>query len=125
MRTVDRVLGCLLILGGLGHALGSLQAYKADLVQLLWSLSASLLVWLLSAINLLRAGRTGDKPLTWICLVGNLAWMAASLRFGMLIGNVFDFRPITFVVLLLGLCGFCVQTLMPRMRDADRSLTRG
>lgn len=120
MRTVDRVLGWLLILGGVGHSIGSLQAYRHDQMQLLWAWSASMLVWLLGAVNLLRAGRSGDSALAWICLIGNLAWLAASLRVGVLIGNIFDFRPMIFAVLTLGLCGFCVRTLRRAAPDRGR-----
>ncbi len=120
VRTLDRVLGWVLILGGIGHSLGSLQAYKADQVQLLWSLSASLLVWLLGAINLVRAGRHGDRALAWVCLAGNLAWLIAALRFGVLIGDVLDFRPLTFTVLTLGLSGFSVRSLTQAGPDQGR-----
>ncbi len=114
MKVWDRVLGVLLILGGLGHTAGSLQAYKADQMMLLWSLSFSLFTFLLAGANLIRAGRQGDKALAWLCLAGGLCHIATSLRFGALIGNVFDFRPMIFIVITLGLCGMCVRTLLQR-----------
>jgi hypothetical protein len=112
LKILDRVLSCLLILGGIGHTLGSFQAYKSDQVTLLWSLCASLFVFLLAALNLIRAGRPHDSALAWVCLVAGLCWIAACLRFGALIGNLFDFRPLIFVVLSFGLCTFCVRTLI-------------
>jgi hypothetical protein len=111
---LDRALGCLLLLGGVGHTLGSFQAYGKDPMMLLWSLCASIFVFLLGGLNLLRAGRPGDRALAWLCLVAGICWIVASLRFGSLIGNVFDFRPLIFVVITLGLCGFCVRTAMRR-----------
>jgi hypothetical protein len=38
--------------------------------------------------------------------------IAASLRFAVLIGNLFDPRPLIFGVLTIGLCAFCVRTLI-------------
>lgn len=112
LKILDRVLSCLLILGGIGHTLGSFQFYKSDQMTLLWSLCASLFVFLFAAVSLIRAGRPLDSALAWVCLVAGLCWIAASLRFALLIGNLLDFRPLIFGVLTLGLCGFCVRTLI-------------
>ena len=106
MKILDRILSCLLILGGIGHTLGSLLGYKNDQMTLLWSF------FLFAALSLIRAGRPHDTALAWVCLVAGLCWIAASLRFGVLIGNLLDFRPLIFVVLSLGLCAFCVRTLI-------------
>jgi hypothetical protein len=112
LKILDRVLSGLLILGGIGHTLGSFQAYKSDQMTLLWSLCASLFVFLLAALNLIRAGRPQDRALAWVCLVAGLCWIAACLRFGVLIGNLLDVRLLIFGVLSLGLCAFCVRTLL-------------
>lgn len=112
MKAPDRILSVLLILGGVGHTFGSLQAYRSDQMTLLWSLSASLFIFLLGALNLVRAGRQKDVVLCWLCLVGGLCHIASSLRFGFLIGNFFDFRPVIFVIITLGLCAMCVRTLV-------------
>jgi hypothetical protein len=112
LKILDRILSSLLILGGIGHTLGSLHFYKSDQMTLLWSLCASLFVFLFAALSLLRAGRPQDAALAWLCLVAGLCWIAASLRFGVLIGNLFDPRPLIFGVLTLGLCAFCVRTLI-------------
>ena len=112
MKILDRSLSCLLILGGMGHTLGSLQFYKSDQMTLLWSLCASLFIFLFGALSFIRAGRPRDSALAWLCLVAGLCWIAASLRFAVLIGNLFDFRPLIFCVLSLGLCVMCVRTLV-------------
>jgi uncharacterized membrane protein YfcA len=112
LKILDRVLSCLLILGGIGHTLGSFQFYKSDQMTLLWSLCASLFVFLFGAVSLIRAGRPQDRALAWVCLVAGFCWIAASLRFAVLIGNHLDFRPLIFGVLTLGLCAFCVRTLV-------------
>ncbi len=112
LKILDRILSCLLILGGIGHTIGSLHFYKSDQMTLLWSLCASLFVFLFAAVSLIRAGRPQDRALAWVCLVAGLCWIAASLRFGLLIGNLLDFRPLIFGVLTLALCAFCVRTLI-------------
>lgn len=112
MKILDRVLGCVLILGGVGHTLGSLQFYKNDQMTLLWSLSDSLFILLLGALNLVRAGRPGDTALAWICLVAGLCHIASTLRFGTLIGNFFDFRVVLFILVTLGLCAMSVRTIV-------------
>jgi hypothetical protein len=81
-------------------------------MTLLWSLCASLFVFLLAAINLIRAGRPTDNALAWVCLAAGLCWIVVSVRFGLLIGNLFDFRPVIFTILTGGLCVLCVRALM-------------
>jgi hypothetical protein len=112
LKILDCILGRLLILGGIGHTLGSFRFYKTDPMTLLWSLCASLFVFLLAAINLMRAGRPGDTALAWLCLAAGLCWIGASLRFGSLTGNFFDFRPMIFTLITLALCALCVRTLV-------------
>ncbi len=112
MKILDRILSCLLILGGIGHTLGSLHFYKSDQMTLLWSLCASLFIFMFGALSFIRAGRPQDSALAWVCLLAGLCWIAASLRFGLLIGNLLDFRPLVFGVVTLGLCAFCVRSLI-------------
>jgi hypothetical protein len=112
LKVIDRVLSCLLILGGVGHTVGSLHFYKSDPMTMLWSLCASLFIFLFGAISFIRAGRPGDTTLAWLCLAAGIGWIAASVRFGALIGNFFDFRPLVFGLLTIGLCAMCVRTLV-------------
>lgn len=112
LKILDRVLSCLLILGGIGHTIGAILFYKSDQMTLLWALSFSLFIFLFAAINLVRAGRPEDTTLAWLCLVAGLCHIASSIRFAALIGNFFDFRPVLFVVITLGLCAMCVRTLV-------------
>ena len=111
MRAADRTLAILLILGGVGHSIGSYQAYKPNQMELLWALCASLFVFLLGTINLLRASRPTDGTLGWICLFALLSWIPTMLRFGQLAGNMFDIHAVFFMLLTLGLCGFGLQTI--------------
>ena len=111
MKEVDRTLSVLLILGGVGHSLGSYKAYHSDQMELLWALCASLFVFLLGTINLLRASRPSDGALAWICFGALIAWIPSAIRFGQLAGNLLDFRVVIFVALSLALCGFSLRTI--------------
>jgi hypothetical protein len=113
MKWIDRGLSGLLILGDVGHTLGVLDFYK-DPHTLFWSLTASELVFLLAAINLLRSWRPRDRALATISACASAAYLVFTLRFGQLIGNMADFRVILFGVLTLGLTGFS-------LRDAIRA----
>lgn len=110
MKNLDRVFCYLLLLGGVGHSLGTLQAYGAKPELMLWSLCASCFIFLLGTVNLVRAGRHGDNTLGWITLVFNLVWMVATIRFGLLIGNMADPRVIGFIVITLVLAGMSLRS---------------
>jgi hypothetical protein len=112
MRVLDRVFGGLLVLGGIGHSLGSYKAYNGDRMVLLWAWSASLAVFLLAAVNLLRAGRNADRSLAWISFVACLAWVAFAVWFGRLIGNLFDPRPLGNAVITLVLAIFSLRSAL-------------
>jgi predicted Na+-dependent transporter len=112
MKALDRIFGCLMLAGGLGHGLRSYKAYSSEPVTLLWALSASFVAFLLAAINLLRAGRRGDRALAWICFAGCLGSSAFALWFGLLIGNVFDFRPMGNLIIALALAIFSLHSAM-------------
>ena len=111
LKTLDRILSCLLILGGIGHTLGSLQFYKSDQLTLLWSLCASLFIFLLGAVGFIRAGRPQDSALAWVCLVPASAGLPFfTLRFAD--RQPPRLRPLVFGLLTLGLCALCVRSLI-------------
>jgi hypothetical protein len=112
MKALDRVFGGLLFLGGVGHGMGSYIAYRSDHMVLLWAWSASLAVFLLAAVNLLRAGRNADRSLAWISFVACLMWVAFALWFGRLIGDVFDARPLGNVLITLVLAVFSLRSAL-------------
>ena len=113
MKWIDRGLSCLLILGGVGHTYGVVNFYR-DPDTLFWSLTATLLIFMLAAVNLLRTWRPGDKALATITACASAAYFLFTLRFGQLVGNLADPRVILFGVLTLGLTVF-------GLRDAVRS----
>ena len=112
MRWIDRGLSALLILGGVGHTFGVLHFYK-DPHALFWSLTASLLIALLAAMNLLRSWRS-DRALAAIAAAGSAAYLVVTLGFGRLIGNMADFRVILFGVISLGLTLFGLRDALRR-----------
>jgi hypothetical protein len=109
-KNVDRTLAILLMLGAVGHTLGSFKTYGGQPVVLLWALCASVLVVLLGAINLLRVNRPRDAALAWICVGGMVCWLACTLTFGDLLGNFLDFRIMIFAVICIGLIFFGMRT---------------
>ena len=113
MIWIDRGLSCLLVLGGVGHTFGVLQFYK-DPHTLFWALTASLLIWLLAAINLLRTWRTGDRALATLTACASAAYFVITLRFGQLIGDMADFRVILFAVISAGLTFLSLRDAMLR-----------
>lgn len=112
MVWLDRALSILLILGGVGHSIGSVLNFSNNQMMLLWALCASLFVFLLGAINLLRTRRPGDRPLAWLCLAGGICWIAGAIRFAVLVGNLLDVHAVIFIVITLGLCVFSGRSLM-------------
>jgi hypothetical protein len=113
MKWIDRGLSCLLILGGIGHTYGVLSFYK-DPHTLFWSLTATELIFLLAAINLLRTWRPGDRALALVTSCGSAAYLAFTLRFGQLVGDLTDPRVILFGVLTAGLTAFGLRQAMQR-----------
>jgi uncharacterized membrane protein len=113
MRWVDRGLSLLLILSGIAHAYGVANFFR-DPQTLFWSLVATILIFLIAAVNVLRTWRPGDRALAFVAAGASIAYFLATLRFGRIIGDMADFRVILFGTLTLGLAAF-------GLRDAMRS----
>jgi hypothetical protein len=111
VKTVDRIFGWLLVVGGLLHAGGSWAAFSSQPEVLLWALSGSLAALLLAALNLLRSGRPNDRGLAWVNLTGNLAWVVVALAFGAVIGNALDPRSLIHAINALVLAAMSLRTL--------------
>ncbi len=114
MKIIDRVFAWILVLGGLLHGFGSLRMYAHQPMTMLWSLCAALLTLLVAAINLLRVARPSDRPLAWISFAGSLSWAVAAFAAGVLIGNIFDPRPLMHWVTALVLAGFSLRAALQR-----------
>jgi len=113
MPWIDRSLSALLILGAIGHTLGVLDFYK-DPDTLFWSLTATLLIILLAALNLLRSWRPGDRALAALAASASAAYFVDTIFFGRLVGNLADFRVILFGAISLGLTVFGLRDALKR-----------
>ena len=112
MKIADRICGWILLLGAVGHSMGSLQAYGHSPELLLWAECATLMLLLLGALNLLRVGRPGDRALAWVSFGGCIGWLIAVMAFGKLIGNYLDFRFLIQGIVTLALAGFSLRTAL-------------
>jgi len=112
MKVLDRVFSLLLILGGVGHTIGSFVVFGNRPEELLWSLCTSLFIFLLGAVNVLRAGRPRDAPLAWIAVCFNVLWLMAGIQFGYVIHNMLDLRVSAFAVITIVLTGLSLHTMV-------------
>ena len=95
MKTADYVFGWLLGAASLMHGIGSVLAYRHKPELLLWAEAATLAGLLLAAINLLRAGRPGDRALARVSCAGCVGWILVAVSFGHLAGSLFDPRALS------------------------------
>jgi hypothetical protein len=114
LKYLDRALAILLSLGAIGHTFGSIAAFRAHPIQLLWALCASVLIVLISAINLLRTWRPGDRLLACLAAMGTLCWLVASVAFGVIINNLTDLRVVVFAILSMGLIIFSAKDALAK-----------
>jgi hypothetical protein len=110
VKTIDRVFGWLLVVGGLLHAVGSWAGFKNKPEILVWALCGSLAALLLAAMNLLRVNRPQDRGLAWVCFWGCLAWILVALGFGASIGNMLDPRAVIHAVNAAVLAGMSLRS---------------
>ena len=108
MVILARVLAALLVLGAVGHTMGSLAFYKGQPHALFWALCASVLIVVVAAMNWLRADRPQDHGLAWVTAAATLAYAGISIGFGFLIGNPLDWRALSFAGVSLVLVALSV-----------------
>lgn len=111
MKVIDRVFGCLLILGALGHTIGTILWTTPMSGIFVWSLGAALAAFILGALNIVRAGRPGDRAVAAIATVGTFLWMVLALTFGISIHHIADPRPLSHIVISLVLVLFGIRSL--------------
>lgn len=110
MRPLERTLAWLLIICSLIHAYGACSAYKGRAEIMLWALSATLAMLLVAALNLLRIGRPGDRPLAWISFFACIGWLAIVLAFGAISGNMLDLRVVALTIITVALAIFSIRS---------------
>lgn len=118
MKSLERGLGILLILGAGGHLLGSIAAYRNSPITLLWAVAASVLVALLGVLNLLRINRPADRSLAWVVAAGCASWTAIAIGLGLVIHDVTNPRVVANVVLALAVTGTAVRSRRPGLSPA-------
>lgn len=111
-RKIDQLFAGLLLIGAILHAFGSIASYPRGSQILVWALSGSLAAGLLAVLNLVRAGRPADHALGWITFFGCMCWVAVAIGFGMVIGNVYDPRPLWHATAALVLAAFSLRTAL-------------
>jgi len=116
MRWIDRGLSVLLIPAGVAHTYG-VMSFFTDPQTLFWSLVATILIFLIAAVNLLRTWRPGDRAVALIAAGASAAYFLAQLRFGQIVGNIADPRVILFGSLTLALTLFSLRDA--RSKPAD------
>jgi len=112
LRIADKVFGWLLVIGGLLHAFGSWKGFHDQPAVLVWALAGSLAALMIAAVNLLRAGRPGDRSLAIVSLLGSLGWLAVSLEFGKTINNELDPRVLWHTTCAVALAYFSARSMM-------------
>ncbi len=121
MKTVDRIFGWLLVLGSVGHTIGTLLWTRPMSDVFIWSLGSSLAAALLGALNIVRAGRHHDRTLAIITTIGTACWMFVALAFGISIGNVLDPRPLSHVIISAVLVIFGVRACAGHSFERQRA----
>ena len=111
MKTVDQVLGWLLVAGAVLHAGGSWAGYRQSPELLVWALSGSLAAILVAALNLLRINRPRDRTLALVSVAASAAWVVVALAFGAAIGNVFDPRAVIHAINAAALAAMGIRTV--------------
>ena len=121
LKVVDRIFGWLLVLAAGGHTVGTILWTKPMSGIFIWSLGSSLAAFLLATLNIVRAGRPEDKTLAVITAIGTTCWAAVAFSFGMSIGNVFDPRPLSHVIISIVLVIFSALTLWRLSQKSARA----
>jgi hypothetical protein len=111
LKLIDRAFAVLLVFGAAGHALGSLTLLPSGSDTQVWGLGSALCAALVGALNFLRAGRPGDKPVLWLALLGSAGWLVIVVLFARTLGTVADFRVIWHGLTAIALTGFCARAL--------------
>ena len=111
-RKLDWIFCGLMAFAAAGHLLGTFTLVERGTQTFVWSLAGVLAAALLVALNVMRMNRPNDRTLSWVSLLGCLAWVAIALLFGSTIGNIMDFRVLIHAVAALGLSILSWRTLL-------------
>lgn len=112
MTTIERVLAWLLAVSGALHVMGTFTGYPAGSEIFIWSLAATLAVFLLVALNLMRINRPQDRTLAAVSAAGCIVWALLALGFGHAVGNIADPRALIHAVLSAALAACSIRTML-------------
>lgn len=109
---VDRGAILLLALFAFGHGVpGSLLAHPLLDTYTVWSFSGAVAAWLIAALNWLRGGRPGDRPLAAWALIGALTWIGLMFWLMQAAAMWADPRPWLFIAVCAVLVVFSGRAL--------------
>ena len=111
MKIADRLFGWLQLLGACGHTAGTIVLVPFMSGLFVWSLGASIGMFLTAALNLLRAGRPTDRTVALMATAGSGGQLLLCLAFGKSIGNFADPRVVGNCVIATVLLLFGIRTI--------------
>lgn len=103
MRVFELGLCALLALAGLGHLTGTFLFYTAGTEVFVWSLSASVFVFAIVFLHIVRIRRPDDVPIRNAAIVFSLVWIVLAFLFALAEGNPTDPRALMHIVASAGL----------------------
>jgi hypothetical protein len=118
IKIADRLFGWLQMLGACGHTAGTIVLVPFMSGLFVWSLGASIGMFLTAALNLLRAGRPGDRAVALMATAGSGGQLLLCLAFGKSIANFADPRVVGLSVIATALLCFGIRTLAMLRNDA-------
>jgi hypothetical protein len=118
MKLADRVFGVLLILSSCGHTVGTILWTPFMSGLFVWSLGASIAAALTGVLNVVRAGRPGDRTIAVIATAATAGWLMLCVAFGKSIGNFADPRVVGNSVIATALLFFGIRTIAMIHRES-------
>lgn len=112
LRVTDYAFSAALILFAAAHGfIGSPATYGWSSPQAVWSFSGTIAAWMIAAVNILRAGRPGDRSLAVVALAGAVAWIGLIVWLASLSGAFSDIRMVLHIGAGTGLAIFSVRSI--------------
>lgn len=117
LRLVELAAIWLLLLGGAGHGfIGTLFSSPLTETATLWSLSGSVAVWLVAAMNWVRRRHPEDRAVAALAALGSVAWILLMIWLMAIADMWADPRPWGFIVACTLLAAFSAAAGRPRAR---------
>lgn len=111
MKILERIFIGLMLLGAIGHLIGTFTRTDIGSVLFVWSLSGVLACSLVVALNVIRHIRPGDRLIAFVSFAGNLSWLTVVVLFGLSVQNIFDPRVLMHAVAAIALSIYASITI--------------